>query len=81
MPIKKVSQNSNLAKLDRAITQKYPSLNLKDAKYAREEIIAYITEGLEDGYDIALIKPVNDDEISLKVLKLGDKKNDKKKEK
>ena len=74
MPTKNIIQKSNLIKLESAITKKYPFISSKQAKSARENIIEYITQGLEDGYDIALIKPVNDEEISIKVLKLGEKK-------
>jgi len=63
-------RRSDLADLDRAITRRYPSLPKNQVRTVRSRIMEYVANGLADGFDVALIKPISDEEIRIKVLTL-----------
>ena len=58
-----------LARLLSAIRRKYPNVSESQAEHLQGKVISYVSDGLADGYDLALIKR-QDDRTVLKVLKL-----------
>lgn len=68
--MKRAIQKSDLARLDAVIANLYPSLKPSQVRTVRSRIIQYIASGLEDGFDIALVKAMSDEEIMIRILKL-----------
>lgn len=63
-------QVSALSRITGAITNRFPNLNDEEADDVKDKILQYVAAGLENGYDIALIRTESEDEMKLKVLKL-----------
>jgi len=63
------STQGALSGLFNAIRKKYPSVSDAQAEHLQNKVITYVSDGLSDGYDLALIKR-KDDRTILKVLKL-----------
>ena len=68
-------------KLNTVIKTTFPLLKRQEIKDLQTHIIDYISKGLADGYDIALIKRetnprTKDEELKLRILKLKDDPND-----
>lgn len=62
-------RRSDLAYLDRAIIRRDPTLSESQVRAIRSKIIRYIGDGFAEGFDVALIKQVAEDEIRLRVLR------------
>lgn len=60
---------SALAGLFNAIRKKYPTVSDAQAEHLQGKVIHYVSDGLANGYDLALIKR-KDGKTVLKVLKL-----------
>ncbi|MCL4506182.1 MAG: hypothetical protein M1434_10170 [Chloroflexi bacterium] len=58
-----------LSGLFNAIRKKYPTVSTEQAEHLQGKVIKYVSEGLADGYDLALIKR-RDGKTTLKVLML-----------
>ena len=67
--IQSTSTQVALTSLYNAIRKKYPAVSDAQAEHLQNKVISYVSAGLEDGYDLALIKR-KDDKTILKVLKL-----------
>ena len=67
--IQSASAQEALTSLYNAIRKKYPAVSDTQAEHLQNKVISYVSEGLADGYDLALIKR-KDDKTILKVLKL-----------
>ena len=67
--IQSTSTQGALTSLYNAIRKKYPAVSDSQAENLQNKVISYVSEGLADGYDLALIKR-KDDKTILKVLKL-----------
>jgi hypothetical protein len=67
--IQSTSTQGALTGLFNAIRKKYPAVSDVQAEHLQNKVISYVSDGLADGYDLALIKR-KDDKTILKVLKL-----------
>lgn len=73
MSNKRALQTNDLGFLDSIIKMQHPKLTKTQVRKVRSRLIQYIASGLSNGFDIALIKVLNEEkEISIKVLKLRD---------
>lgn len=67
--IQKTSSQSALSGLFSVIKKKYPTVPDEQVEHLQNKVITYVSEGLADGYDLALIKR-KDGKTVLKVLRL-----------
>jgi hypothetical protein len=58
-----------LSRLLSVLRKKYPDVSESQAEHLQGKVLNYVSDGLSDGYDLALIKR-KDDRTVLKVLKL-----------
>lgn len=70
-PIKRRDNDNKI--LDAAIKSVFPTKTSQEIREIRSKVIEYISKGLVDGFDIALIKQQDGNTI-LKVLKLVEKR-------
>jgi hypothetical protein len=63
-----------IRRLDKTIGNLYPDCSARQVAEIRNNIINYVSQGLADGYDLALIKN-NDTKKILKVLKIVQEEN------
>lgn len=68
-------KDRSVSALDAAIFRAAPELKELEVATVRSRIIQYVADGLDSGFDIALIKTSeHSDEINLKVLRIRDEK-------
>ena len=68
-------KKTDMSVLDAAILRANPELKAQEITAVRSRIIQYVANGLDAGFDLALIKTSgHSDEIKLKVLKIRDDK-------
>ena len=72
MAPKNAIQTTDLQRLESEIRRLHPSLTTSQVKNVRTKLLRYVSDGLSNGYDIALIKAVSKEEMSIKVLKLSE---------
>ncbi|HEY3291123.1 MAG TPA: hypothetical protein VGK87_13415 [Anaerolineae bacterium] len=67
--IQKSSNQNALSGLFSVIRKKYPNVSDEQVEHLQNKVINYVSDGLNDGYDLALIKR-KDGKTVLKILKL-----------
>lgn len=66
--LKTAITKSDLQKLEIAIARFDRTLKPREITKLRSEIVGYISNGLERGYHVALVKPLKGGELNLKIL-------------
>jgi hypothetical protein len=56
--------------IDKALKRKYSHLTPKQVVEIRKRIVAMIARGLEEGYDLAIVKRISDDEINIRDISI-----------
>lgn len=65
---------SNEDKLTASLEKRYPSYTKEQILEIHKKLLSYISENIQDGYDLAIVKQ-DDDELILKVLRLVDEES------
>ncbi len=73
MPSKDLVTKGDIASIEASISKQFPDLTPAQVKRARERLLMLIAKGLRDGFDVALLKVINEEDMNLKVIKLSSK--------